>query len=126
LKSNLNDLMWTNGYTIAELWGNSAPVARGGPPRNNEHLMMWGILAIIDDQVSEGAGHRYLRERLWQGDWIAVGRLNGQLTRLPPIEHAKFGRKPSAIGDGTINYSDVRIVHSHVAESLTVLHADAG
>ena len=124
LQSNLAKLLWTNGYSIGELWGNSLPVARGGPPRNNEHLIMWGILAIIDDQVSQGAGHQYLRERLWHGQWIAVGFLDGQLALLPRIEDAKFGRKPSPVGDGTVNYTDVRVVHAHTAQSLNVSDAD--
>ena len=78
--------------------------------------MLWGILGIVEYQVSEGAGHRYLRDRLWNGDWIAIG-LQGaaepdrsRLTVVPQIEDAKFGRKRSAVGDGVTNYADVRIV----------------
>lgn len=56
--------LWQNGYSIAELWGNTDPVPRGGPARSNNHLIMWGILSIVDDQVGPGAGHAYLRERL--------------------------------------------------------------
>jgi hypothetical protein len=35
-----------------------------------------------------------------------------RLCRVPKFEHAKFGRKVSAIGDGTTKYTGVRIVHS--------------
>jgi hypothetical protein len=108
--------VWQNGYSIGELWGNGEPVSRGGPIRETEHLILWGILSIVEDQVSHGAGHRYLRDRLWHREWIAIGFLNRQLTVVPPIENAKFGRKPSAVGDGTTNYVDVRIVHSRLFE----------
>jgi hypothetical protein len=60
-----------------------------------------------------------LRDRLWHGDWIAVGVLNGETTIVPRIENAKFGRKPSAMGDGVVNYSDVRILHSALLEAIT-------
>jgi hypothetical protein len=33
------------------------------------------------------------------------------LCRVPKIKDAKFGRKVSAIGDGTLKYTGVRIVH---------------
>jgi hypothetical protein len=51
--------LWENGYTIGELWKKSAPVSRGGPQLETSHLIMWGILSIVDDQVGEGAGHKY-------------------------------------------------------------------
>jgi hypothetical protein len=108
--------LWENGYSIGELWGKSDPVSRGGPSLEKSHLIMWGILSIVDDQVSEGAGHQYLRDRLWQRDWIAVGFLNGEIAVVPPIKDAKFGRKPSAVGDGTVNYLDVRIVHGRLLD----------
>ena len=117
--------LWEKGYTIGELWGNSAPVSRGGPQLETCHLIMWGILSIVDDQVREGAGHNYLRERLWHQDWIAVGSLCGDLTIVPPIKDAKFGRKPSAIGDGIVHYLYVRILHSvlfrTIAPSLLIV-----
>jgi hypothetical protein len=34
------------------------------------------------------------------------------LCRVPKIKDAKFGRKVSAIGDGTLKYTGVRIVHA--------------
>jgi hypothetical protein len=108
--------IWQSGYSIAELWGNGEPVSRGGPSLETEHLILWGILSIVEDQVSHGAGHRYLRDRLWNRDWIAIGFLNQRLAVLPSIENAKFGRKPSAVGDGTTNYTDVRVVHSRLFE----------
>ena len=110
---DLNQL-WENGYSIAELWGFTEPVSRGGPTTDNDHLILWGILSIVEDQVSHGAGHRYLRDRLWDRDWIAIGFLNQRLAILPPIKDAKFGRKPSAIGDGVTNYMDVRILHARL------------
>ena len=110
--------LWENGYAIGELWGKSDPVSRGGPSLEKSHLIMWGILSIVDDQVSEGAGHQYLRDRLWHQDWIAIGFLNGQIAIVPPIENAKFGRRPSAIGDGVMNYLNVRIVHARLLASI--------
>jgi hypothetical protein len=110
--------LWNNGYSIAELWGVTEPVSRGGPTVDNDHLILWGILSIVEDQVSHGAGHRYLRDRLWAGDWIAVGFLDQRLAIVPPIKDAKFGRKPSAIGDGVTNYTDVRIVHARLFAAI--------
>jgi hypothetical protein len=110
--------LWENGYSIGELWGKSDPVSRGGPSLEKTHLIMWGILSIVDDQVREGAGHQYLRDRLWHQDWTAIGFLNGEIAIVPPIKDAKFGRKPSAIGDGNVNYLDVRIVHSFPERDL--------
>lgn len=111
--------IWTNGYSISELWGRTDPVSRGGPAATNTHLIMWGILGIVDDQVSHGAGHQYLRERLLKGDWVAVGFLDGQLAVVPPISDAKFGRKPSAIGDGATNYLNARVVHADLYNTVT-------
>ena len=110
--------LWENGYSIAELWGFTEPVSRGGPAADNGHLILWGILSIVEDQVSHGAGHRYLRDRLWDRDWIAIGYLDQRLAILPPIKDAKFGRKPSAIGDGVTNYIDVRIVHGRLLMAI--------
>ncbi len=78
---DLNQL-WHNGYSIAELWGFTEPVSRGGPTTDNDHLILWGILSIVEDQVSHGAGHRYLRDRLWDRDWIAIGYLDQRLAIL--------------------------------------------
>ena len=51
------------------------------------------------------------------GDWIAIGNLEPkgsqpEFCRVPKIKDAKFGRKVSAIGDGTLKYTGVRIVHA--------------
>jgi hypothetical protein len=110
-------LLWAEGYSIAELWGRGEPVTRGTSRVDAAHLLLWGILSIVEYQVSKGAGHRYLRERLWTGDWIAIGSLEPKapgspLCRVPRFEHAKFGRKASAVGDGTTKYIGVRVVHS--------------
>ena len=110
--------VWNNGFTISELWGRTEPVARGGPLTSNTHLIMWGILSIVDDQVRRGAGHDYLRDRLWHGDWIALGYRDERLAVVPPISDAKFGRKPSAIGDGVVKFTQVRIVHADVFHAL--------
>lgn len=119
----LNEL-WESGYSIAELWGLTKPVSRREPASDNNHLILWGILSIVEYQVSHGAGHRYLRDRLWNRDWVAVGFLQHKtpdscLVILPQIENAKFGRKLSAIGDGVINYIDVRIFHSQLLTEVT-------
>jgi hypothetical protein len=115
---------WEQGYTVAELWGMSKPVSRGGEPRDNTHLILWGILGIVDYQVDKGAGHKYLRERLWHGDWTAIGMREprteqSELVVVPPIKDAKFGRKASAVGDGVTNYVNVRILHSRLFKELT-------
>jgi len=104
-------VLWAGGYSIAELWGHSAPVTRNTSSVEAAHGLLWGILSIVEYQVSKGAGHRYLRERLWAGDWIAKGS-QPELCRVPKIKDAKFGRKVSAIGDGTVKYTGVRIVHA--------------
>ena len=114
---------WTHGYSIAELWGMSKPVAHLGS-QFDKHLMLWGILSIVEYQVSHGARHRYLRDRLWHGDWVAIGFQeprdpDSRLTVVPQIKDAKFGRKRSAVGDGVTNYADVRIVHSQLFAELT-------
>jgi hypothetical protein len=109
--------VWHQGYSIAELWGNTDPVSRGGPSESNDHLILWGILSIVEDQVRPGAGHEYLRDRLWNRDWVAIGLLEQRLAILPPIEKPKFGRKPSAISDGTTKYTDVRVVHRRTMPS---------
>jgi len=111
------NVLWAGGYSIAELWGYSEPVTRHTSAVEADHGLLWGILSIVEYQVSKGAGHRYLRERLWAGDWIAIGTLEPKvpdagLCRVPKIKDAKFGRKVSAIGDGTLKYTGVRIVHA--------------
>jgi hypothetical protein len=69
-------VLWAGGYSIAELWGHSEPVTRNtSSVEAAAHGLLWGILSIVEYQVSKGAGHRYLRERLWAGDWIAIGNL---------------------------------------------------
>jgi hypothetical protein len=116
------EAVWGHGFSVAELWGMSSPVSHPGSDVD-QHLMLWGILGIVEYQVSEGAGHRYLRDRLWHGDWIAIGFKEpradrSRLTVVPRIEDAKFGRKRSAVGDGATNYVDVRIVHAQLFAAL--------
>jgi hypothetical protein len=105
--------------------GFSTPVSRRGSASDNTHLILWGILGIVEYQVDRNAGHTYLRDRLRNGDWIAVGflepkTLDSRLEILPPVQDAKFGRKQSAIGDGVINYVDVRIVHARALAELSL------
>jgi hypothetical protein len=123
--NNLDPLTaaWESGFSIAELWGFRGPVVRPTDQIKAEHALIWGILGIVEYQVSKGAGHRYLRERLWKGDWVAIGVLdNGtessELVCVPPFENAKFGRKRSAIGDDTVQYANVRILHSQLFSKL--------
>jgi hypothetical protein len=109
--------LWQGGYSIPELWGYSAPVTRETSFVDAPHGLLWGTLSMVEYQVSQGAGHRYLRERLWQGDWVAIGFLapraaDARLCQVPQFKDAKFGRKPSAVGDGNVKYVEVRIVHS--------------
>ena len=116
--------IWAKGYSIAELWGFTKPVSRGEPATTNEHLILWGILSIVEYQVDRGAGHKYLRARLYNGDWTAIGFLQpkidaSRLTILPQIKDAQFGRRLSAVGDGQTNYIDVRITHSQTFIELT-------
>jgi hypothetical protein len=49
----------------------------------------------------------------------AVGLLNEQMTIVPPIADAKFGRKPSAIGDDVTKYTMVRVINRELYEALT-------
>jgi hypothetical protein len=122
LRENLK-LAWQQGYSVTELWGMSKPVSRGGEPPDNSHLILWGILGIVDYQVDKGAGHKYLRDRLRIGDWTAIGMLEprteqSELVVVPPIKDAKFGRKASAVGDGVTNYVNVRILHSRLFNEI--------
>ena len=100
-----NDLSssWATGYSIAELWGYSKPVSRPEPAALQTHVLLWGILSIVEYQVDQGAGHNYLRDRLWNRDWIAIGFLEpktaeSRLQIVPPIKDAKFGRRFSTVG----------------------------
>jgi hypothetical protein len=116
--------IWDEGYTVAELWGFTSRVTRGTSVIDRPHGLLWGILGIVEYQVNKGAGHRYLRERLKTGDWIAIGRLvpkeaNPDLSRVPVFEEAKFGRKQSAVGDDTVEYVDVRVVHGQLYAQMT-------
>lgn len=129
MSEKITDLseIWAKGYSIAELWGFTKPVSRGETAGSNNHLILWGILSIVEYQVDRGAGHMYLRDRLWNGDWTAVGFLepktsDSRLEILPPIQNAKFGRKLSAIGDGVTNYIDVRVVHSQSLAKHILVH----
>ena len=101
-------VLWAGGYSIVELWGYSEPVTRSTSGVEAAHGLLWGILSIVEYQVSKG---------LCAGDWIAIGNLEPKmpesgLCRVPKIKDAKFGRKVSAIGDGTVRYTGVRIVHA--------------
>lgn len=112
---SINDA-WMMGYSIAELWGFGKPV-RLPEPENATHVMLWGILSIVEYQCKKGAGHQYLRDRLWKGDWIAIGfrepkTENAQLVILPPIKNPKFGRNRSEIGSSDEKYSNTRVVHA--------------
>lgn len=109
---------WESGYSIGELWGFSRSALRAESNSGGQHSIIWGILSIVEYQVDRGAGHKYLRDRLSTGDWTAIGFLvpkaaNSELQIVPPIENAQFGRKPSAIGNADVQYTDVRIVHSN-------------
>jgi hypothetical protein len=115
--------LWQQGYSIGELWGYSAPTGRGTSMVDVQHVLLWGILGIVEYQVDQGAGHRYLRERLGSGDWVAIGVAEpktpfSRLVKVPPFKDAKFGRKPSAIGDGVTKYVDVRIVHAQILDEF--------
>ena len=50
--------LWAGGYSIAELWGHSEPVTRNTSSVEAAHGLLWGILSIVEYQVSKGAGHR--------------------------------------------------------------------
>jgi hypothetical protein len=108
---------WESGFSVAELWGHSAPVQRATSDVPGEHPILWGILGIAEYQIDHGAGHRYLRERLETGDWVAIGYREpktrfSRLAIVPPVPDAKFGKKLSAIGRETADFVDLRIVHS--------------
>ncbi len=123
----LNEI-WAGGYSIAELWGNGAPVQRATSAVNAPHCLLWGILSIADQQLDKGSGGRYFNERLKCGDWIAIGFLDprsesGKLAYVPRFEQPKFGRKSSAIGDGCLKYVDVRVVHATFHDTVK---AEAG
>ena len=117
--------VWEQGYSIAELWGYSAAVTRATSHVDGSHVLLWGILSIVEYQVDRGAGHRYLRDRLWSSDWVAIGyrapkTVCSRLARVPQIRDAQFGRRVSAIGTDEIEYHDVRIVHGRFLADLTL------
>jgi hypothetical protein len=114
---------WASGFSIAELWGFKGPIARDTDQIEGQYALIWGILGIVEYQVDKGAGHSYLRERLSKGDWVAIGTLadgteSSELTRIPIFENAKFGRKQSAIGDDSVQYTNVRILHAQLYNKL--------
>ncbi len=120
--------LWDCGYTVAELWGFTAPVSRGTSLISEPHGLLWGILAIVEQQVDKGAGHRYLQQRIVSGDWIGIGVSETsddekRLVIVPKIKDAKFGRRRSAVGDGVTNYVNVRFVHHKLLEETA---ADTG
>lgn len=112
---------WDAGYSIAELWGHSAPVTRATSAVESIHHLLWGILAIAEYQIDTGAGQKYLRARLWSGDWVAIGYRapkteSSPLAIVPRIPDAKFGKKLSAIGTDDVEFVDLRIVHADYLE----------
>lgn len=111
------EAVWKLGYSIAELWGASRPVSRGTSAVAADHLMLWGILSIVEYQVNRGAGHNYLRARLANEDWVAIGYTKnaegrGELVRVPPLPNAQFGKRESAVGNASGHYVDVRVVNA--------------
>ena len=116
MSSELLQNLWGCGYSVAELWGLTAPVKRGTSEIAEPHCLLWGILGIVEYQVDKGAGTRYLQARIASGDWIGIGYRRSepadkQLTLVPKIQNAKFGRKESAVGDDEAVFTDVRFVH---------------
>ena len=121
MPENLMSALWDCGYTVAELWGFTAPVSRGTSVISEPHGLLWGILGIVEYQVNKGAGHRYLQQRIVSGDWIGIGFPEAaadeqQLVIVPRIKDAKFGRRKSAVGDGVTNYVNVRFVHHQLLD----------
>ena len=123
--SNLDQLpqLWKSGYSIAELWGFTAPVTRRTSDIVRPHGLIWGILRIAEDQIDKGAGHRYFRQRIEAGDWIGIGFREDDLAAeryvvVPRLKEAKFGHKKSAIGDGLTNYVNVHFVHRMFCEII--------
>src|SRR3954463_10180236 len=51
---NRLDVLWAGGYSIAELWGHSEPVTRSTSLVEAAHGLLWGILSIVEYQVSKG------------------------------------------------------------------------
>ena len=121
MSEDLMAALWDCGYTVAELWGFTAPVSRGTSVIAEPHGLLWGILAIVEQQVDKGAGHKYLRQRISSGDWIGIGYSeeaadDKRLVIVPQIKDAKFGRRKSAVGDGVTNYVNVRFVHQKLMD----------
>jgi hypothetical protein len=116
--------LWHCGYSIAELWGFTPPVTRPTSDISEPHGLQWGILRLAEDQIDKGAGHAYLRQRIAAGDWIGIGSSESsagtrEFVIVPKLKDAKFGRKKSAVGDGTTNFVNVRFVHQKLFEELT-------
>src|ERR1700761_2307931 len=119
---DLMSALWDCGYTVAELWGFTKPVSRGTSLISEPHGLLWGILAIVEQQVDKGAGHKYFRQRIGAGDWVGIGYQEAsvetkRLVIIPPIQDAKFGRQKSAVGDGISNYINVRFIHHKLMEN---------
>jgi len=115
--------LWQCGYSIAELWGFTAPVARRTSEIAQPHGLIWGILRLAEDQIDQGAGHKYLRQRIAAGDWVGIGFKEPksdepQLAFVPRFERAKFGRRHSAVGDGISTYINVRFVHRELLSAI--------
>jgi hypothetical protein len=115
--------IWDAGYSIAELWGHAGAVTRATTAIDGDHPLLWGVLGIADYQVDRGAGQKYLRDRLFAGDWVAVGyrapKTEGApLVLVPRIADAKFGKKQSAIGKDDTDYVDLRIVHARYLDRI--------
>lgn len=123
MSSELLQNLWGCGYSVAELWGFTAPVKRGTSEIAEPHCLLWGILGIVEYQVDKGAGTRYLQARIASGDWIGIGYRQSepaemQLTLVPKIQNAKFGRKNSAVGDDEAVFTDVRFVHQKLYDEI--------
>lgn len=118
---NLLQALWECGYSVAELWGFTAPVSRKTSDISEPHSLLWGILGIVEYQVDKGAGHVYLRQRIASGDWIGIGfddatGQDGPIAMIPKFKDAKFGRKKSAVGDGVTTFVNVRFIHQKLYE----------
>ena len=127
MQSELLLFLWERGYSVAELWGFTAPVSRKTSEISTPHGLLWGILGIVEYQVDKGAGHRYLQQRLKSGDWIGIGvreteTEGGKFTIVPTFNDIKFGRKKSAVGDGVTNYVNVRFVHAKFFQEQSDQH----
>ena len=121
--------LWSEGYSISELWGEPPPpVTRGTSNVDASDCPDWGMLAAIDyKQGGWGAGDNYLRERLSNGDWIALGykaprNVHSPLLILPQhiFPQMQFGGDHSSVfGDG-LDFVGVRVIHAEVLADLAV------